>query len=146
MMGGMIQPPHVRARAHQLVAASIFETYVQNNPGATASSLISVPSEEILAGANYNPGAIVAAPGSFNPPLTPSPLLLSIWNLIVEPGEASDWHLHGRDYVTVIVLKLWWRRIVFRLHTGGVAPAMYHPPHYAKRTGAEADRTTAGSG
>ena len=28
---------------------------------------------------------------------------VKIWNLIVEPGEASDWHLHGRDYVTVIV-------------------------------------------
>ena len=28
---------------------------------------------------------------------------VKIWNLIVEPGEASDWHLHGRDYVTVVV-------------------------------------------
>ena len=28
---------------------------------------------------------------------------VKIWNLIVEPGEASDWHLHGRDYITVIV-------------------------------------------
>ena len=26
---------------------------------------------------------------------------VKIWNLIVEPGEASDWHLHGHDYVTV---------------------------------------------
>ena len=28
---------------------------------------------------------------------------VKIWNLIVEPGKASDWHLHGRDYVTVVV-------------------------------------------
>lgn len=24
-----------------------------------------------------------------------------LWNLIVEPGQASPWHLHERDYVTV---------------------------------------------
>ena len=28
---------------------------------------------------------------------------VKIWNLIVEPGKASDWHLHERDYVTVVV-------------------------------------------
>ena len=28
---------------------------------------------------------------------------VKIWNLIVEPGEASAWHLHERDYVTVVV-------------------------------------------
>ena len=28
---------------------------------------------------------------------------VKIWNLIVEPGESSDWHLHGRDYVTVVI-------------------------------------------
>jgi quercetin dioxygenase-like cupin family protein len=28
---------------------------------------------------------------------------VKIWNLIVEPGEASAWHLHSRDYVTVVV-------------------------------------------
>ena len=28
---------------------------------------------------------------------------VKIWNLIVEPGAASPWHLHERDYVTVIV-------------------------------------------
>ncbi len=28
---------------------------------------------------------------------------VKIWNLIVEPGTSSDWHLHGRDYVTVVV-------------------------------------------
>ena len=28
---------------------------------------------------------------------------IKIWNLIVEPGEASPWHLHERDYVTVVV-------------------------------------------
>ena len=26
-----------------------------------------------------------------------------IWNLIVEPGDASAWHNHERDYVTVVV-------------------------------------------
>ena len=25
---------------------------------------------------------------------------VKIWNLIVEPGQSSDWHLHGRDYIT----------------------------------------------
>ena len=28
---------------------------------------------------------------------------VKIWNLIVEPGEASSWHLHERDYVTIVV-------------------------------------------
>ncbi len=28
---------------------------------------------------------------------------VKIWNLIVDPGEHSDWHLHGRDYVTIVV-------------------------------------------
>ena len=28
---------------------------------------------------------------------------VKIWNLTVEPGESSDWHLHGHDYVTVVV-------------------------------------------
>ena len=26
---------------------------------------------------------------------------VKIWNLVVEPGRTSAWHLHGRDYVTV---------------------------------------------
>ena len=26
-----------------------------------------------------------------------------IWNLIVEPGESSDWHLHGNDYITICI-------------------------------------------
>ena len=28
---------------------------------------------------------------------------VKIWNLIVEPGEASPWHFHENDYVTVTV-------------------------------------------
>ena len=28
---------------------------------------------------------------------------VKIWNLIVEPGQTSDWHLHQRDYVTIVV-------------------------------------------
>ena len=28
---------------------------------------------------------------------------VKIWNLIVEPGQASAWHLHERDYVTITV-------------------------------------------
>ena len=28
---------------------------------------------------------------------------VKIWNLVVNPGEASDWHMHERDYVTVVV-------------------------------------------
>ncbi len=28
---------------------------------------------------------------------------VKIWNLIVNPGESSDWHMHGRDYVTIVV-------------------------------------------
>ncbi len=28
---------------------------------------------------------------------------VKIWNLIVEPGESSAWHMHGNDYVTVVV-------------------------------------------
>lgn len=28
---------------------------------------------------------------------------VKIWNLIVDPGQSSDWHLHERDYVTVVV-------------------------------------------
>jgi quercetin dioxygenase-like cupin family protein len=28
---------------------------------------------------------------------------VKIWNLIVEPGQTSDWHLHSRDYITIVV-------------------------------------------
>ena len=28
---------------------------------------------------------------------------VKIWNLIVEPGQTSAWHLHERDYVTIVV-------------------------------------------
>ncbi len=28
---------------------------------------------------------------------------VKVWNLVVEPGEASAWHYHQRDYVTVVV-------------------------------------------
>ena len=28
---------------------------------------------------------------------------VKVWNLIVGPGEASAWHHHERDYVTVVV-------------------------------------------
>jgi quercetin dioxygenase-like cupin family protein len=28
---------------------------------------------------------------------------VKIWNLVVDPGESSDWHMHGRDYVTIVV-------------------------------------------
>ena len=28
---------------------------------------------------------------------------VKIWNLIVDPGESSDWHMHQRDYVTIVV-------------------------------------------
>ena len=28
---------------------------------------------------------------------------VKIWNLIVNPGESSDWHMHERDYVTIVV-------------------------------------------
>ena len=28
---------------------------------------------------------------------------VKIWNLVVDPGETSAWHLHERDYVTVVV-------------------------------------------
>lgn len=28
---------------------------------------------------------------------------IAIWTLVLEPGQASDWHLHGHDYVTVTI-------------------------------------------
>ena len=28
---------------------------------------------------------------------------VKVWTLIVDPGEASAWHHHQRDYVTVVV-------------------------------------------
>ena len=28
---------------------------------------------------------------------------VKVWNLVVDPGEASAWHLHERDYVTIVV-------------------------------------------
>ena len=28
---------------------------------------------------------------------------VKIWNLVVDPGEASAWHLHPRDYVTLAI-------------------------------------------
>ena len=27
---------------------------------------------------------------------------VKIWSLIVEPGQASPWHVHQRDYITVV--------------------------------------------
>ena len=28
---------------------------------------------------------------------------VKIWNLIVDPGEKSDWHMHKRDYLTIVL-------------------------------------------
>ena len=28
---------------------------------------------------------------------------VKIWNLVVDPGESSAWHMHPRDYITVVV-------------------------------------------
>ena len=28
---------------------------------------------------------------------------VKIWNLIVDPGETSAWHLHERDYITAVL-------------------------------------------
>ena len=28
---------------------------------------------------------------------------IAIWTLVLEPGQSSDWHLHGDDYVTVTI-------------------------------------------
>ena len=28
---------------------------------------------------------------------------VKIWNLIVGPGEKSDWHMHTRDYLTIVL-------------------------------------------
>ena len=28
---------------------------------------------------------------------------VKVWNLIVDPGQSSDWHFHGHDYVTIVV-------------------------------------------
>ena len=28
---------------------------------------------------------------------------IAIWTLVLEPGQSSDWHIHGHDYVTVTV-------------------------------------------
>ena len=28
---------------------------------------------------------------------------VKIWSLVVQPGQASAWHLHTRDYITVLV-------------------------------------------
>ncbi|MFL2763847.1 MAG: hypothetical protein ACJ0A6_02405 [Dehalococcoidia bacterium] len=28
---------------------------------------------------------------------------VKVWNLILKPGEASDWHMHKRDYITICI-------------------------------------------
>jgi len=28
---------------------------------------------------------------------------VKVWNLVLKPGQASDWHLHQRDYITICV-------------------------------------------
>ena len=28
---------------------------------------------------------------------------IAIWTLVLEPGQSSDWHLHGPDYITVTI-------------------------------------------
>ena len=63
---------------------------------------------------------------------------VKIWNLIVEPGEASDWHLHGHDYVTVIVESNGGLDAEFADGTGGVSgnaigDFTYHDSHQIHR-------------
>ena len=63
---------------------------------------------------------------------------VKIWNLIVEPGEASDWHLHGRDYVTVVVESNGHLDAQYGDGTGGVSENTvgsftYHDSHQIHR-------------
>jgi quercetin dioxygenase-like cupin family protein len=63
---------------------------------------------------------------------------VKIWNLIVEPGEASDWHLHGRDYVTVVVesnggLDAQFEDGTERLSENVVGDFTYHDSHQVHR-------------
>ncbi len=63
---------------------------------------------------------------------------VKIWNLTVEPGEASDWHLHGRDYVTVVVesnggLDAQYGDGTSRKSTNFVGDFTYHDSHQIHR-------------
>ncbi|MCH8103656.1 MAG: hypothetical protein IIB28_10945 [Chloroflexi bacterium] len=63
---------------------------------------------------------------------------VKIWNLIVEPGESSDWHLHGRDYVTVVVesnggLEAQYGDGTSNLSTNTVGSFTYHDSHQIHR-------------
>ena len=70
---------------------------------------------------------------------------VKIWNLIVEPGESSDWHLHGRDYVTVIVESSGARESQFVDGSGGESPNevgnfTYHDQHRVHRVVNNSDK------
>ena len=70
---------------------------------------------------------------------------VKIWNLIVEPGESSDWHLHGRDYVTVVVesnggLDAQYADGTANKSNNIVGDFTYHDPHQVHRVVNNTDR------
>ena len=62
---------------------------------------------------------------------------VKIWNLIVDPGQASAWHLHGRDYVTIVVegggLTLEWEDGTTENNPSQVGTWRYHGDHKVHR-------------
>ena len=49
---------------------------------------------------------------------------VKIWSLIVEPGQASRWHLHPRDYITVTTEG---DHITLELEDGSTEPSVQQP-------------------
>ena len=68
---------------------------------------------------------------------------VKIWNLIVNPGESSDWHLHSRDYVTIVVegtgLKVEFDDGRVESSPSGVGTWRYHGEHQTHRVHNDSD-------
>ncbi|MCH7800119.1 MAG: hypothetical protein IIC24_01115 [Chloroflexi bacterium] len=68
---------------------------------------------------------------------------VKIWNLIVNPGESSDWHLHSRDYVTIVVegtgLKVEFDDGRVEDSPSGVGTWRYHGEHQTHRVHNDSD-------
>ena len=68
---------------------------------------------------------------------------VKVWNLVVDPGQASAWHLHPRDYVTIVVegggLTLEWEDGSTEENASSVGTWRYHGEHKVHRVINNAD-------
>ena len=56
---------------------------------------------------------------------------VKIWSLVVDPGQASPWHLHPRDYITITAEG---DRINLELEDGTIEPSVHEPGRWRFHT------------